>query len=264
MSSCRKTESLPWRIITVHFSNWAEGKQFQNLSPPSLPPPHASCASFPSATSGCEWDKTHPTISFSRPKCLQAFNGLEFKLKLEIIVWSSSPDEWSWQKWDPDVRAWSAPSPHCTGLILDGHAAIFAINFRHIALSRKCLFGSIRPSEWPEKRCKQVPKLLFTELTAWVLAVETKLFYPFFYPHSEFLKRTLCDPATEPIFPWFLEIVTNDDLVAFPCVCGDRARKALGSHLVFSERGSSAPSWYLAGGCAPIQLLLFAWWSILF
>ena len=34
-SKCRsfgKTESWAWRIITVHFSNWAEAKQFQNLS----------------------------------------------------------------------------------------------------------------------------------------------------------------------------------------------------------------------------------------
>ena len=46
-SKCRsfgKTESWAWRIITVHFSNWAEAKQFQNLSPP---PPRASCSSFP-------------------------------------------------------------------------------------------------------------------------------------------------------------------------------------------------------------------------
>ena len=50
-SKCRsfgKTESWARRIITVHFSNWAEAKQFQNLSPPlPPPPPHASCSSFP-------------------------------------------------------------------------------------------------------------------------------------------------------------------------------------------------------------------------
>ena len=81
-----------------------------------------------------------------------------------------------------------------------------------------------------------MPKLLFTELTAWVLAVETKLFYPFFYPHSEFLKRTLCDPATEPIFPWFLEIVTNDDLVDFHVYVVIGLEKHLG------------PTWYLVKG----------------
>ena len=39
------------------------------------------------------------------------------------------------------------PPPTALGwLILDGHAAIFAINFRHIAPSTKCLFGSGRPN----------------------------------------------------------------------------------------------------------------------
>ena len=90
-----KTKSCPRRIIAVHLSNWAKSKTISKFV----------------ASVSCQMLKLSivtergQNISFSLfAKCSPAFNGLELKFRLEMIVWSSSPDEWSWQKWVPDVR----------------------------------------------------------------------------------------------------------------------------------------------------------------
>ena len=90
-----KTKSCPRRIIAVHLSNWAKSKTISKFV----------------ASVSCQMLKLSivtergQNISFSLfAKCSPAFNCLELKFRLEMIVWSSSPDEWSWQKWVPDVR----------------------------------------------------------------------------------------------------------------------------------------------------------------
>ena len=90
-----KTKSCPRRIIAVHLSNWAKSKTISKFV----------------ASVSCQMLKLSivtergQNISFSLfAKCSPAFNRLELKFRLEMIVWSSSPDEWSWQKWVPDVR----------------------------------------------------------------------------------------------------------------------------------------------------------------
>ena len=76
-SKCRsfgKTESWAWRIITVHFSNWAGGKTISKFVTSS------SCL----PTSKLPELSNVPSFLFS--KCLPVFNELELKLRLEMIA----------------------------------------------------------------------------------------------------------------------------------------------------------------------------------